>query len=65
MGYASREKYNENLPTVRCRRRHYAFSHIQLHRPNNVAVAVTGCGAMFAATRVLEHCQKEPKGRTS
>jgi hypothetical protein len=41
-------------------------SHNQLHRPNNIIVVTAiGGGAMFFGTRVLEHCQKEPKGRKS
>jgi len=40
-------------------------SHNQLHRPNSIAVAAIGGGAMFVGTRVLEHCQKISKGRMS
>jgi len=68
--YASREKNYENLPApMRCRQRKAAqgsylpaFSFIvqTISRP-----AVIGGGAMFVGTRVLEHCQKIPKGRIS
>jgi hypothetical protein len=40
-------------------------SHNQLHRPNNIAVVAVGGDVRFAGMRVLEHCQKELKGRKS
>jgi hypothetical protein len=43
----------------------HAFARIQLHRPNTIAVAAIGGGAMFGGARVLEHWQKEPRGRKS
>jgi hypothetical protein len=42
----------------------YVSSQIQLHRPNNIALAAIGGGAMFVCTFNLKH-RKKPKGRNS
>jgi hypothetical protein len=65
MGFTSREQnYATCLRPSAAGGDGHAFARIQLHRPNTIAVAAGG-GAMFGGARVLEHCQKEPRGRKS
>jgi hypothetical protein len=62
MSYTSREQNYENLPApARCRQRRIAIFAPSTSFNDNIVAAATG-GAMFVATRVLEHSQKNLTG---